>query len=159
VPIVDAAVQQNALGSSAMGHAVLLDYLARLIEKDTQFKREYPHAIDTGLLEYLLTEICEVSPGPLESDKSRKDKEIPRANCIYQNRHFTIGDARYKVYESLFVPRMLDLPPFTRSITESIVHSTWSIDADRRIHVLDNIVLAGNYCKIKGILLVFNNNS
>jgi actin-related protein len=25
--------------------------------------------------------------------------------------------------------------------------------------VLDNIVLAGNYCKIKGILLVFNNNS
>lgn len=159
VPIVDTVVQHSAATHLPMGYGFLCGYLRELLEKDTQFKREYQGPVDDALVRFLMEEVCEVSPTPIEAtdpSKGRKEKEIQRVTITFNGQQFTVGDARFKVYEALFVPPHSLGLKYTRSLTESMLYSTLAVDGDRRIQLLDNIVLAGHYCKIKGTLYAYH---
>lgn len=152
VPILDTAVNYHAVVSLPMGFRDVAAYAKEILERDTQFLREYTQPVTDELLEFLLKHICEVSPLPLEqeSTKGNKQREIARIPVEFLGKKFSIGEVRHRAYECLFTPKTIHkrIP----GLTEAILLSLERCESEKRLTLMENVVPCGLHCTVIGAL-------
>lgn len=152
-PVLDTAVQKNAVMNVPIGFREVRKYLRKLLKEDTYLKESLAgDDIDENLLKYIEENVCEVSQVPLEQElaKGLKERQIAKSEFSFNGKTLAIGSAKYRALEAYFNPKLIDQQDF-RSLTHAVNDSVSLCDVDRRALLFENVVINGSMGELKGL--------